>query len=90
MIVEEKEKSKLPKKLKLSKDMSFDECQKEILKLKNQFCTIHNLPKVDGKTSLEYMHETLEAMRNRCIELHWRSIEILKSTHQRKHNETNG
>ena len=88
-MAEEKEKSKLPKKLKLTKDMSFDECHQEILKLKTQFCVIHNLPKVDGKTSIEYMHETLEVMRNRCIELHWRSIELLKLNYKRKSNETN-
>ena len=88
-MAEDKEKSKLPKKLKLSNVMAFDECQKEILKLKNQFCVIHELPKVDGKTSLEYMHETLESMRNRCIELNWRSIELLKLNYKRKSNETN-
>lgn len=76
------DKSKLSKRLKLAENLSFGEISEELLKIKQQFCIIHELPKVDGKSANEYMHETLEGLRNRCIDLHWQSIFLLKQSYR--------
>lgn len=69
-------KSELPPVLKAVEWMSFDECVKEVQLLHKQFIVLHSLPKVDGRNVNEYMHETLELMRRRCVKLHWRKIEL--------------
>jgi hypothetical protein len=73
------EKSKLPKRLKEVENLTFGEISAELVRTKNQFCIIHDLPKVDGKSPSEYMHEALEGLRSRCIALHWQSICLLKA-----------
>lgn len=77
-MTKEPPKSKLPKRLIPVQYMTLQQVDEEFNKIKQQFIIIHDLPKRDGLTPMEYMHETLEGLRSRCIELNWRSIELMK------------
>ena len=79
MMNKPEDKSKLSKRLKNPENLSFEEIRAELLKIKQQLCIIHELLKVDGKSANEYMHEALEGLRSRCIDLHWQSISLLKN-----------
>lgn len=76
--------SDLPPVLGLAASMSYEACSKEGEKLRKQLNLIHNLPKVDGETSLVYMHETLEMMRRRFRELQIRQFELLADEARKK------
>lgn len=76
------EKSKLPKRLKEVQYLSYAEAEAELKRINIQFCTIHDLPKQNELTALEYMHEALEGLRQRAISLNWRMIEINKSKYE--------
>lgn len=77
-MTKEPPKSKLPKRLIPAQFMSYDQIRVELVKIKQQLIIIHDLHKRDGLTPIEYMHETLEGLRSRCIELHWQQIELIK------------
>lgn len=74
----ESPKSKLPKRLIPAEFMSITQIEIELNKIQQQFIIIHDLPKIGDATPMEYMHESLEGLRNRCIELHWQRIELIK------------
>lgn len=78
----EPNKSKLPRRLIPVQYMNKRQIDEELNKIRQQFIVIHDLPKMDGLNPMEYMHESLEGLRNRCIELNWRSIELIKATYK--------
>lgn len=61
---------------------TLDQCKTELNRIQKQFCVIHSLEKIDGATPLEYMREALHFLRQRCIELHWRQIDIIKAKYE--------
>lgn len=69
-------KLNLPSLLPEVKYLSCAQCTTEINKIYEQLTIIHNLPLINNKKSTEYMHETLELLRQRCIQMHWRMIDI--------------
>ena len=71
--------SKLPKRLIPTEFMTAEMIAGELSKIQQQFIIIHDMPKIGDRTPIEYMHESLEGLRTRCVELHWRSIELLKA-----------
>ena len=79
----EKSASKLPRRLIPAKYMTLEQTKIELDKIRQQFIVIHNMPKIGDKNPLEYMHESLEGLRSRCIELHWRSCELMSKMYKR-------
>lgn len=71
--------SNLPPVLSKAEYMTYDQCSKEGEKLRKQLVILHDLPKIDGVSSMDYMHETLEMVRRRFRELHWWQIELLSA-----------
>lgn len=61
---------------KSAEHLSWVEARSELERINFQFRILHDLPKVDGKKPTEYMLETFEGLRRRCIAIHWRCIDI--------------
>ena len=61
---------------------TLEQCKTELNRIQEQFCVIHSLEKIDGASSLEYMREALHFLRQRCIELHWRQIYLIKAKYE--------
>lgn len=68
--------SKIPPVLAPVQYLSREQCTAEGDRIRKQFVVLHDLPKMDGKKPDEYMHETLELLRQRCVALHWRLIQL--------------
>jgi hypothetical protein len=77
-----KSQSKLSNRLLPTKSMTAEMVAVELSKIQQQFIIIHDMPKIGDRTPIEYMHESLEGLRSRCIELHWRSIELVKTKYR--------
>ena len=69
-------KSNLPAPISEIKYLDYAQCTTEVNKIYEQLTIIHNLPIINNKKPSEYMHETLELLKQRCIQLHWRMIDI--------------
>jgi hypothetical protein len=72
------EKPKMRAPIPPVSSVSMEHCRSELERLQKQFIVLHDLPKIDGISATEYMRETFDVLRQRCIDLHWRQCSLLQ------------
>lgn len=75
---------KIPPRIKPVELLSWKETTDELTRIQKQFCVIHDLPKQDGAPPAEYMRETLEGLRERCIALNWHRISLTQLVYNKR------
>ena len=73
---EKDEKSKLLPVWTPANALTWEQTTKELKNVSDQIKIIHSLPKLNGEKPGVYLHDALQGLRNRAIDLNWARISL--------------